>query len=163
MLGMATVAMLLLEAFWQGPIWSWNVAKSLPQAHWSGPVAGRISSPFGRRADPLLGVARHHGGIDIAAQFGTPVYAAAPGRVVFVGWKGGYGQMVAVDHGHGWTSRYAHLASAEVQLAEDIDTQTRLGLVGQSGRSTGPHLHFELHYGPEAIDPLPFFAMGHNK
>ena len=114
------------------------------------PVRGPISSPFGWRWGRL------HEGIDIAVSRGTPVRAAAPGRVVYARWGGGYGYLVEVDHGSGVTTRYAHNSRIVVREGQYVARGQVLALSGKTGHSTGPHLHFEIRYRGRAVDPLPF-------
>ena len=119
------------------------------------PVHGRISSGFGWRSISVAGN-RFHGGIDIAATSGTPVRAARGGVITRAGWVGAYGFLVVVDHGGGWETRYAHLSRIDVALGERIAQSAVVGLVGSTGASTGPHLHFEVRLDGLALDPLPF-------
>jgi len=107
------------------------------------PVPGVITSPAGLRSDPFDGRLRHHNGLDIAAPSGTPVKPVAPGTVLFSGWKGGYGNTVILDHGDGMVTVYAHHASNNVGEGATVDLNTVIALSGSTGRSTGPHLHFE--------------------
>lgn len=107
------------------------------------PIQGRITSPTGLRTDPFNGKLKHHNGLDIAAPLGTPVKPVAPGTVIFSGWKGGYGNTVILDHNDGMVTVYAHHASNNVSEGESVDMGTVIALSGSSGRSTGPHLHFE--------------------
>jgi murein DD-endopeptidase MepM/ murein hydrolase activator NlpD len=118
------------------------------------PVDGRITSHFGLRTDPLGKGTRRHSGIDIAAPAGTPVKAMAAGTVVFSGPAGGYGNLVAIDHGNGITTRYAHNRTLLVSLGEHVTLGQEIAEVGSSGRSTGPHLHFEVLRDGHAVDPL---------
>ena len=118
------------------------------------PVEGRISSGFGWR-NVSVGGNRNHGGIDIVAGSGTPVAASKSGTVTFSGRNGAYGYVVYIDHADGSQTRYAHL-SAYFKGAGDSAVQGEtIGLVGSTGASTGPHLHFEIRRGGVAIDPLP--------
>lgn len=107
------------------------------------PVNGIITSSFGLRADPFNGRLKHHDGLDIAAPSGTPVKPVAPGTVIFSGWKGGYGNTVILDHHDGMVTVYAHHASNSVSEGDAVDLNTVIALTGSTGRSTGPHLHFE--------------------
>ncbi|HWR90345.1 MAG TPA: M23 family metallopeptidase [Dissulfurispiraceae bacterium] len=122
------------------------------------PVRGRITSPFGLRKDPFHGGPRHHRGIDIGVPEGTPVKSAAPGRVVFSGSASGYGNCVIIEHEDGMESLYAHTAVNYVQVGERVDRETILALSGSSGRSKGPHLHFEVRKEGKSIDPITFFG-----
>ncbi len=121
------------------------------------PVLARQSAHFGRRRDPFTRKRRMHKGIDLAAPRGTPVISAAEGVVIRAGRSGGYGRMVIVDHGNGLTTRYAHLRRIHVKRGDVVDTSTIIGAVGSTGRSTGPHLHFEVRQDGRAIDPVAFF------
>ena len=113
----------------------------------------RESSRFGHRIDPITGVQRFHHGIDIAASQGTPVYPAAPGRVIFSGEKGGYGNMVEVLHENGYVTRYGHNQKNLVKEGDRVDISSPVAYVGSTGRSTGPHLHFEVLKSGTAVNP----------
>lgn len=121
------------------------------------PVSGAISSPFGWRSISVAGN-RFHGGLDIAADPGTPVAAARGGIVVRAGWGGAYGYHVVLDHGGGWETRYAHLSRIDVSVGERLRQGVALGLVGSTGASTGPHLHFEIRLEGRALDPLAYLG-----
>lgn len=123
------------------------------------PLAPDITSAFGWRADPFHGGARFHGGIDLRAAYGREVPVAAPGRVIFAGEQGGYGQTVVVEHAGGYRTRYAHLSAIAVRPGEELASGAVVGRVGQSGRATGPHLHFEVWRGSERVDPLAVAAV----
>jgi murein DD-endopeptidase MepM/ murein hydrolase activator NlpD len=120
--------------------------------------AARISSYFGLRRHPILGRIRGHKGIDFVAHIGTPVYATAGGVVskVTANSAGGYGRQVLIQHGLGFSSRYAHLSQVSIKSGAHVAKGTLLGLTGNSGRSTGPHLHYEVLYRGKALDPLNF-------
>jgi murein DD-endopeptidase MepM/ murein hydrolase activator NlpD len=120
--------------------------------------AARISSYFGLRTHPILRRIRAHKGIDFTAHIGTPVYATAGGVVskVSANSRGGYGRQVLVQHGLGFSSRYAHLSQVMIKSGEHVAKGELLGLTGNSGRSTGPHLHYEVLYWGKALDPLNF-------
>ena len=122
------------------------------------PVDGRITSHFGARHDPLGKGERWHKGLDIAAPAGTPVRAIAAGKVVFSGLAGGYGNLVAIDHGNGVTTRYAHNRTLLVSIGDLITPGQEIAQVGSTGRSTGPHLHFEVIRDGQAVDPLAAIA-----
>jgi peptidoglycan hydrolase FlgJ len=117
------------------------------------PVSGQVSSAYGWRTDPFNGRARFHSGVDIAAAYGREVPAVGDGRVVFAGEQGGYGNTVVVEHAGGVRTRYAHLSSVQVSEGQDVASGTVVGRVGSSGRSTGPHLHFEVLQDGRAVDP----------
>jgi murein DD-endopeptidase MepM/ murein hydrolase activator NlpD len=122
------------------------------------PVAGGTSSGFGYREHPMLGRRLLHKGVDFRADTGTPVYAAAPGLVVRAAPWDTYGNIVIIDHGLGVTTRYAHLAKMHVRQGDFVGAGARIGDVGATGRVTGPHLHFEVRYHGEAIDPRLAFV-----
>ena len=126
----------------------------------SGVVDGptRLSSGFGMRRDPFTGRRQHHDGIDLAAAIGTNVYPAMAGTVTFSGWRSGYGRAVIVEHGNGIETRYAHNAKNHVRVGERVTTGTQIADVGSSGRSTGPHLHFEVRKNGRPIDPEPYLS-----
>ncbi|ACL65943.1 Peptidase M23 [Anaeromyxobacter dehalogenans 2CP-1] len=117
------------------------------------PLLGRLTSAFGPRADPLTGAATRHDGVDVAAPEGTPVRAPAAGVVVRAGPRGGYGNAVEVDHGGGLLTLYGHAAEVRVRPGQVVAAGDELALVGSTGRSTGPHLHFEVRMRGRAIDP----------
>ncbi len=119
------------------------------------PVAGPISSNFGWRKDPITAHRRFHQGVDLAAPKGTKVRAASAGTVVFAGYDSSYGNTVVLKHPGGFQTRYAHLDSALVREGEVLKNDQLLGLVGSTGRSTGPHLHFEISRQGNKIDPAP--------
>ncbi|TPM03253.1 M23 family peptidase [Mesorhizobium sp. B2-3-11] len=133
-------------------------ARRLPLAN---PAPGHsVTSPFGVRTDPLLGTAALHSGMDFRAPIGMPAKVTAPGIVTKAGWNGGYGRMVEVDHGNGFATRYGHLSEIDVTVGEKLDAGAVIGKTGSSGRSTGPHLHYEVRHNGEAIDPLRFLTLG---
>ena len=118
------------------------------------PVEGESTDSFGYRGNPFGGgSSEFHPGQDIAAPHGTPVFAPADGRVVEAGWKNGYGQTVVIDHGNGLTTRYGHLSKIEVASGQELKRGEQLGLVGSTGRSTGPHLHYEVRLGELPVSP----------
>jgi len=117
------------------------------------PVDGETTSEFGQRTDPIEGTQRFHAGIDIAAPSGAPVRSAGAGVVVRAGSASGYGNLVIVAHGDGLQTRYAHLSRIHVAPGQVVAAGERVGRVGQSGRATGPHLHFEVRQDGEPVDP----------
>ena len=118
------------------------------------PVEGESTDSFGYRGNPFGGGgSEFHPGQDIAAPHGTPVIAPADGTVIEAGWKNGYGQTVVIDHGTGLTTRYGHLSKLEVEPGQEIRRGEELGLVGSTGRSTGPHLHYEVRLGDLPVSP----------
>lgn len=121
------------------------------------PTEGYLTSSFSQhRWHPILDQNRAHAGIDIAAPRGTPIYAAARARVAFVGPKGQYGLMVELDHGHGYVTRYAHLASAHVRVGQLVGRRAQIGAVGETGLAIGPHLHYEVLHNGIARNPIGF-------
>ena len=126
------------------------------------PVTGEIdpSSGFGMRIDPFLKSPAMHTGLDMRGEPGDPVRATANGTVTFAGWQGGYGKMVEIDHGNGVATRYGHLSSIDTEVGHTIKTGQIIGKVGTTGRSTGPHLHYETRIDSEAVDPQRFLRAG---
>ena len=123
------------------------------------PVPATVSSAFGLRRDPFSGLARFHKGIDLAAPEGVKVAAALPGKVISAGYERGYGRTVLLQHSGGLQTRYAHLGSIGVKAGDVIASEETLGTVGNTGRSTGPHLHFEVIRMGEPVNPLPETAL----
>jgi murein DD-endopeptidase MepM/ murein hydrolase activator NlpD len=121
-----------------------------------------ITSGFGLRKDPINGTSANHAGLDLAAWYDTPVYAPAPGKVVFAGWRGKYGRLVEIDHGMGIRTRYGHLKKILVEVGDVVKHRDKLGKVGSSGRSTGPHVHWEVHIDGKPVDPMNFLMAGKN-
>lgn len=125
------------------------------------PAPGKgLSSGFGARVDPFLGRPAFHGGLDFEGDIGEPVKATAAGRVVSAGWSGGYGNLVEIDHGGGLTTRFGHLSALLVKEGDEVRIGSILGRVGSTGRSTGPHLHYETRVDGDAVDPLRFLNAG---
>ncbi|MEE2953538.1 MAG: M23 family metallopeptidase [Pseudomonadota bacterium] len=134
------------------------LSASLP---FDAPMSSRlISSTFGVRSDPFLRRRALHSGIDYAASCGTPIQATAPGKVVSAGSSGGYGMMVEIDHGNGIHTRYGHMSRITVSVGQTIEKGEQIGAVGSTGRSTGPHLHYEVRRDDQAIDPMRFIRTG---
>ena len=128
----------------------------------SSPLASmRLTSGFGLRAHPLRGGLRVHSGVDLAAPYGTPIAATSSGTVSTAGWRGGYGLYVALDHGLGRQTRYAHLSRLNVKGGQRVDKGDIIGFVGSTGMSTGPHLHYELRVNGRAVNPLAGRGRGH--
>lgn len=118
------------------------------------PLAARsLTSGFGMRSHPLLGGRRWHSGIDLAAPTGTPIAATGDGIVGLADWAGGYGLLVSIEHGGGLQTRYGHLSQLAVQRGQSVRRGDVIGYVGSTGRSTGPHLHYEMRINGAAIDP----------
>jgi murein DD-endopeptidase MepM/ murein hydrolase activator NlpD len=126
------------------------------------PVIGEVefTSGFGIRTDPFLGRPAMHTGLDFRAAMGDPVRATANGKVASSGWAGGYGRMVEIDHGNGLSTRYGHLSEISVKVGDTIKIGQVIGAVGSTGRSTGPHLHYETRIDGEAVDPQKFLRAG---
>lgn len=121
------------------------------------PVAGSLESGFGGRRNPFGGSSfEFHSGQDIEAPSGTPINAAASGTVTYAGWMNGYGNLVIVDHGDGLTTRYGHQSRIEVKVGQFIMRGQLLGFVGSTGRSTGPHLHYEVRINDHPVDPRQY-------
>ena len=126
------------------------------------PVIGDVefTSGFGVRSDPFLGRPAMHTGLDFRAAMGDPVRATANGKVASSGWMGGYGRMVEIDHGNGLSTRYGHLSEINVKVGDIIKIGQVIGAVGSTGRSTGPHLHYETRIDGDAVDPQKFLRAG---
>ena len=126
------------------------------------PVIGEVdmSSPFGMRMDPFLGRPAIHTGIDLRGDVGEPVRATATGRVSIAGREGGYGNMVEISHGNGLATRYGHLSAIDVKVGQLVRIGEVVGRIGSTGRSTGPHLHYETRINGEAVDPQKFLRAG---
>lgn len=135
----------------------WNGLKRLNDVLPLGkPVKSRITSEYGTRNDPFTGKPKKHRGIDFSGKIGTELMAVAPGRVVSAGERVGYGTTVEIDHGLGFTTLYAHLSQILVSRGDWVRPGTVIGLAGSSGRSTGPHLHYEIRYKGAPFDPSKF-------
>jgi murein DD-endopeptidase MepM/ murein hydrolase activator NlpD len=136
--------------------------RTLAQVPYRKPVVGEVefTSGFGVRSDPFLGRPAMHTGLDFRAATGDPARVTANGKVVSAGWSGGYGRMVEVDHGNGLSTRYGHLSEINVRVGEIVKIGQVIGLVGSTGRSTGPHLHYETRIDGEAVDPQKFLRAG---
>ncbi len=119
-----------------------------------------LMSGFGARSDPFLGQAAMHYGLDLSAPMRTPVMSTAPGTVVVAGWRSRYGRMVEIDHGNGLRTRYGHLYKIIVRRGQKVDFRETIGLLGSSGRSTGPHVHYEVLINGEPTDPNKFLRAG---
>lgn len=134
----------------------WIRANSAPNL-W--PVEGQITASFGERIDPFNGEGAFHSGVDISANVGTPIIAPADGYVTFADFLGGYGRAVMIDHGHGISTRYGHLASFAVAAGQHIHRGDIVGYVGISGRSTGPHLHYEVRINDTPVNPYKYLRI----
>ncbi len=126
------------------------------------PVIGDVdmSSPFGMRMDPFLGGAAIHTGVDLRGDTGDPVRVTANGHVTRAGWAGGYGNMVEVDHGNGLSTRYGHMSKIEVKVGQYVHLGQTIGRIGSTGRSTGPHLHYETRIDNKPVNPQKFLRAG---
>lgn len=118
------------------------------------PVNGRITSGYGARRHPILGYVRMHAGIDFAAGWGAPIYAATDGRVSIAGWHGGHGNYVRLDHGGGIGTGYGHMSRIAVSAGMTVRRGQVIGYVGSTGLSTGPHLHYEMYRGGQTVNPM---------
>jgi murein DD-endopeptidase MepM/ murein hydrolase activator NlpD len=139
-----------------------RLGRTLALVPYRKPVIGEVefTSGFGVRNDPFLGRPAMHTGLDFRAATGDPVRATANGKVVSSGWTGGYGRMVEIDHGNGLSTRYGHLSEISVKVGDLIKIGQVIGAVGSTGRSTGPHLHYETRIDGEAVDPQKFLRAG---
>jgi murein DD-endopeptidase MepM/ murein hydrolase activator NlpD len=120
------------------------------------PVVGRISSPYGYREHPNTGMRDFHSGMDIASEPGTPVKATADGIVSFAGWSGGNGNLLALEHGLGFSTYYAHNRLVVVRVGQKIKRGDVIGYVGSTGNSTGPHVHYEVWKDGRSLNPITF-------
>jgi len=122
------------------------------------PTKGWLSSRFGYRISPFTERKEMHKGIDISTRLGTPIVAPADGIVIKTGWNGSFGRMISIRHGNGYVTKYAHLKKILVKKGQAVKRGTKLGLVGQTGRSTGPHLHYEVHLKGVPLNPLRYIV-----
>jgi murein DD-endopeptidase MepM/ murein hydrolase activator NlpD len=129
---------------------------ALAQRAMQWPVAGSVTSQFGERKDPLGRGRDFHPGLDIAADEGSPITAAAAGRVIAAGPEGGYGNLIVVDNGNGVTTRYGHCSQIYARVGDTVSAGQPIGAVGSTGRSTGPHLHFEVRMNDTPVDPTAY-------
>lgn len=123
------------------------------------PVEGPVTGSFGERIDPFNGEGAFHTGVDISTRYGEPIIAPADGVVAFSAVAAGYGRLVILEHGHGISTRYGHLASFAVALGQSIRRGEVIGYVGQSGRSTGPHLHYEVRINDVPVNPHKYLRI----
>jgi murein DD-endopeptidase MepM/ murein hydrolase activator NlpD len=135
------------EARWQAFPGRWPVAR------------GHLGSPFGNRIDPFTRRRSFHPGVDLVAPIGTPILAAARGRVIYAGPKKGYGNTVEIDHGYGFITRYGHASKLDVRVGELVEPNQHIADVGSTGRSTGPHLHFEVIVAGAPVNPTGYLAL----
>jgi murein DD-endopeptidase MepM/ murein hydrolase activator NlpD len=122
------------------------------------PLIGPLLSHFGKRQDPFEGNEAFHSGLDIKASTGTPVHASADGIVKMAGWMGGYGKLVVIDHGRGYETYYGHLSRIDVIPGQEVRAGQSIAASGSTGRSTAPHLHYEVRIGGQAQNPSPYLT-----
>lgn len=120
------------------------------------PVRGRITAGFGQRLDPFSGEGAFHSGVDISAPFGTRIQAGGDGIVLRAGWDSGYGNEIVVDHGYGMTTKYGHLSKIFVVVGQEVKRGQVIGAVGMTGRTTGPHLHYEVIVNDTPVNPSKY-------
>ena len=139
----------------------WFRANSAPNL-W--PVEGQVTGSFGERIDPFNGEGAFHSGVDIGSNYGAPIVAPADGTVTFTDQLGGYGKAVMIDHGHGISTRYGHLSGFAVAAGQAVHRGDIIGFVGASGRSTGPHLHYEVRINDTPVNPYKYLriTVAHN-
>ncbi|ERJ58412.1 hypothetical protein M472_06495 [Sphingobacterium paucimobilis HER1398] len=124
------------------------------------PHHGRVTSKFGYRANPFTNRGREmHSGVDLKGNTGDPIKATASGKVTFSGYEGEYGNVVKIEHKNGYETRYAHLSKTKVKKGETVDAGKTVGLLGSTGRSTGPHLHYEILKDDKKINPEKYFKL----
>ncbi len=119
----------------------------------------QMASGYGTRIDPIYGTARFHAGMDFAANIGTPVYVTGDGVVILADWKQGYGKCIIIDHGYGFQTVYAHLNDYKVRPGQKVARGEQIGEVGNTGKSTGPHLHYEVHVKGSPDNPAKYYFM----
>ena len=119
-----------------------------------------VSSGFGVRRDPFLGTPAMHTGLDLRGPAGKPVHATADGKVTVAGWDGGYGNLIEIDHGNGLSTRFGHLSEIDVKVGQKVHVGQVIGRIGSTGRSTGPHLHYETRINDEPVNPQKFLRAG---
>lgn len=120
--------------------------------------SAKLTSDYGMRTHPVLGGRRAHNGIDLASPTGTPIYATADGIVSKAEWFGGYGNYIQIEHGSDLQTRYGHLSRYAVESGQRVRKGDLIGYVGSTGRSTGPHLHYEVRIAGQAVNPIPYMA-----
>lgn len=123
------------------------------------PVEGQVTGSFGERIDPFNGEGAFHSGVDIGSNYGHPVIAPANGVVTYADFQGGYGKMIMLDHGHGISTRYGHLSGYAVATGQHVNRGDVIGYVGLSGRSTGPHLHYEVRINDTPVNPYKYLRL----
>ena len=134
----------------------WSRANSAPSL-W--PVEGHVTGSFGERIDPFNGEGAFHSGVDIGSSFGHPIVAPADGVVLFTDLMGGYGKAIVISHGNGISTRYGHLSGYAVSVGQSVHRGDVIGYVGESGRSTGPHLHYEVRINDTPVNPYKYLRM----
>ena len=134
----------------------WFKANSAPNL-W--PVEGQVTASFGERIDPFNGEGAFHSGVDIGSTYGAPVIAPADGVVTFSDQLGGYGRAIKIDHGHGISTRYGHLSGFAVTAGQAVHRGDVIGFIGTSGRSTGPHLHYEVRINDTPVNPYKYLRI----
>ena len=134
----------------------WFRANSAPNL-W--PVEGQITGSFGERIDPFNGEGAFHSGVDISSPYGTPIVAPADGVVTFTDLLGGYGKAIQINHGNAISTRYGHLSGFAVAVGQHVHRGDVIGYVGASGRSTGPHLHYEVRINDTPVNPYKYLRM----
>lgn len=125
----------------------------------SGRDLSRVASGYGTRIDPIYGTARFHAGMDFTSKIGTPVYVTGNGTVTYADWRQGYGKCIIVDHGYGFETLYAHLNEYKVRVGQKVIRGEQIGEVGNTGKSTGPHLHYEVHVKGHPDNPAKYYFM----
>lgn len=138
--------------------WGSGAAGEVSATGWARPAAGRITSNFGWRIDPINGSRAYHSGVDLAGGCGIPIYAAHAGTVVYAGWYGTWGNYIRIEHGNGYNTGYAHImpGGIGVHIGQEVGPGQLIARVGTTGHSTGCHLHFIVRSGETLIDPVPF-------
>lgn len=155
---------MLRDTALRGGIANLGFGRSLTTADWLSlaaapsiwPVEGRISGPFGSRLDPFNGEGAFHRGVDISAGYGRPIVAPADGVVTYADFQSGYGRLVVIEHGHGIITRYGHLSAFAVADGQHVERGEVIGYIGLSGRSTGPHLHYEVWVRGTPVNPYKY-------
>lgn len=117
----------------------------------------QMASGYGYRVDPIYGTKRLHEGMDFSAPIGTDIYATGRGRVIFAGWKSAYGNLIEIDHGYNYVTRYAHLSKINVRQGQTVERGEKIGEVGNTGKSTGPHLHYEVRLRGAPQNPVNYY------
>ncbi|WP_353894501.1 M23 family metallopeptidase [Proteinivorax hydrogeniformans] len=121
------------------------------------PARGRVTSPFGYRRNPVTGARQHHSGVDIANSAGTPIIATANGTVASASYSGGYGNLIVIEHGYGYSTYYAHLSRIAVRPGQNVTRGQVIGYMGRTGRATGNHLHYEVRVRGTPVNPANFY------